>query len=107
MFVLYLKEEKNYRDSVDLLRRLIQIAPQHINGLTHLATALMESGEMAEAKQVFLSALEINPSSKIALNNLGVFTGISTIHNIYFMQMCVHTQLSTMLVVYCQFICNI
>ena len=75
-YVLISVEEKNYRDSIDLLRRLIQIKPQHIDGLTHLATALMESGEMAEAMQLFLSALEINPSHKIALNNLGRFYDI-------------------------------
>lgn len=66
-------EEKNYSESVRLMRRLLIVAPSHLDGQVQLATSLMEmGGNEEEAKQLYLRALAVDPHHTKALRHLGM-----------------------------------
>lgn len=65
-------EEKRYSESVSLMRQLLSVSPDHLDGIVQLATSLMEMGENeAEAKELFLRALAMDPHHIRALRHLG------------------------------------
>ena len=69
---LLFTEEKNYRESVRLMRHLLTVSPAHLLGKVQLATSLMELGEsQTEAKDLFNSALLEDPHHVQALRHLG------------------------------------
>ena len=70
--LLLFTEEKNYRESVRLMRHLLTVSPAHLLGKVQLATSLMELGEsQTEAKDLFNSALLEDPHHVQALRHLG------------------------------------
>ena len=70
--LLLFTEEKNYEESVRLMRRLLTVSPDHLGGTVQLATSLMELGESSsEAKSLFLSVLSRDPGNLQALRHLG------------------------------------
>ena len=70
--VVVYTEEKDYGESVRLMRRLLAVFPDHLDGTVQLATALMELGDNTrEAKSLFLSALRRDPHHLQALRHLG------------------------------------
>lgn len=65
-------EEKRYSESVRLMRHLLSVSPDHLDGMVQLATSLMEmGGNEAEAKELFLRALAVDPQHIKALRHLG------------------------------------
>ena len=84
--VVVYTEEKDYEESVRLMRRLLAVFPDHLDGTVQLATALMELGDdTGEAKSLFLSALRRDPHHLQALRHLGMCNTYVYIHT-----MCIH-----------------
>ena len=55
-----------------LMRHLLSVSPDHLDGMVQLATSLMEmGGNEAEAKELFLRALAVDPHHIKALRHLG------------------------------------
>ena len=57
--------------AIGILSRLVVKQPQDIDHFSMLAKALLEIGELEEAKEILLSALSIDPDHKISLQYLG------------------------------------
>ena len=70
--MLLFTEEKNYSESVRLMRHLLAVSPHHLDATVQLATSLMElGGNEEEARELYLSALAMDPHHAKALRHLG------------------------------------
>ena len=55
------------------MRHLLAVSPHHLDGMVQLATSLMEMGEREEeARELYLSALAMDPHHIKALRHLGM-----------------------------------
>jgi len=71
---------------IELLLRCLQIAPQHSHTCVALGIAYLKKGDLPRAKEYSTQALAADPSSPVALKNLGAISarraiacGLSTI----------------------------
>ncbi len=70
-YALCLSELNRKAESIPLFRHLLELAPNHVNGVVALGVALASEGEVPAAKQSFRKALEIEPGNVYALRSLG------------------------------------
>ena len=64
-------ELRQYSKASEILERLIQIAPQHVYGLTALGVAEIGSGNLKIGEEWLSKAVRIQPKNRWALRNLG------------------------------------
>lgn len=68
--VLY-SELRQFNKASNTLERLIDLAPDHLNGLTALGVAEMSSDNLLIAESWLEKAIERDPKNQLALRNLG------------------------------------
>ena len=56
-----LAERRNYQRAIDLFRQVLAGAPDHVEARRNLGMALLEAGNVEEAKVHLEEALRINP----------------------------------------------
>lgn len=62
--------ESRWEEAVALNRSIIESFPTDIDAYNRLGRALMELGELAQAKEAYSKALELSPNNTIAKKNL-------------------------------------
>ena len=60
---------------IELLKRCLQIAPQHSNACVALGIAYQKNGDLAQARAFTSQALAADPKNPVALKNLGAILG--------------------------------
>ncbi|MGV8175448.1 MAG: tetratricopeptide repeat protein, partial [Methanothrix sp.] len=60
---------------IELLNRCLQIAPQHSHACVALGIAYQKKGDLAQARENFIHALDIDHKNPVALKNLGAILG--------------------------------
>ncbi len=60
---------------IELLLRCLQIAPQHSHACVALGIAYLKLGDLPRAREYTMQALAADPSSPVALKNLGGILG--------------------------------
>ncbi len=70
-YALCLSEMGRKAESIPLFVHLLDLAPEHVNGRVALGVALAATGRIAEAKQAFQKAVEIEPDNQYAVRSLG------------------------------------
>ena len=63
--------KKEYKDAIALLRQILSSEPKDFVVWTELGTIQFKQGDIAEAEQSYMSALQEKPSFLLALLNLG------------------------------------
>ena len=64
-------DQNNLERSIDLLSRLVAIAPEHVNGRAHLGAQLLRAGKIAEGVHELEAAVRLDPENLWAHRNLG------------------------------------
>ena len=64
-------ELRQYAKASAVLERLIEIAPNHVHGLTALGVAEIASGNLLIGEEWLTEALKLEPKNRWALRNLG------------------------------------
>ena len=72
---MYEKLEE-YKNTIDCLKKSIEINPSDINTHNNLGVILKELGDYDQAKICFEKAIKINPNNSKTFNNLGVVLNI-------------------------------
>ena len=70
-YALCMSELGRKADAIPLLHHLLELAPNHVNGVVALGVALAAEGQVPEGKQAFRKALEIEPGNVYAMRSLG------------------------------------
>jgi tetratricopeptide (TPR) repeat protein len=71
--------EGRWVEAVDVNRRIVELAPRDVAAHNRLGRALAELGQIAEAKQAYERALELDPSNQIAQRNVHRLEWLSTL----------------------------
>lgn len=70
-YALCVSEMGKKPESIPLFAHLLDLAPDHVNGRVALGVALAATGRLAEAKDAFQKAVEIEPDNHYAVRSLG------------------------------------
>ena len=68
------KERGQLQDALDNYRHAVRLKPDFIDGYINLAAALVAAGDMEQAVQAYVSALQYNPVNTLnALNKVLIY----------------------------------
>jgi len=70
-YAICMSELGRKADAILLLNHLLELAPNHVNGVVALGVAFAAEGQVPAAKQAFGKALEIEPGNVYAMRSLG------------------------------------
>lgn len=70
-YALCLSEMGRKAESIPWFRRLLDVAPDHVNGRVALGVALAAAGDIPAAKEAFQRAVELEPGNQYAVRSLG------------------------------------
>ena len=70
-YALCMSELGRKADAIPLFRHLLELAPNHVNGVVALGVALAAEGKVPAAQQAFRKALAIEPGNVYAMRSLG------------------------------------
>jgi tetratricopeptide (TPR) repeat protein len=68
---MMLSDQRRLDEAMVLLRRLVELEPQHANGWTALGVAYARASDTAQALPALKKAVAIDPANGFALRNLG------------------------------------
>ena len=74
---MVLSSRGQYSEAIELLLRLLELKPDHVDGLSQLATCYLQKKETEKARELFELVLEKDPSNLMALQNLGGYIVIT------------------------------
>lgn len=73
------KERGQLQEALDNYRHAVRLKPDFIDGYINLAAALVAAGDMEQAVQAYITALQYNPVRIFLDNNYAISPGLCTL----------------------------